>query len=676
MRWCNLQTGEVVAACCCRWSCRGAAPQLSAHLSPYNFTSVFISTSKFRPKFKFNLNLNINTNLNLNPLTISQPKLPIHSSSPPAYEEIPAKSPSDLESAFATTKTTTMMASAPRANAPRNSEEMSHMISEFHRQSLIYQPPVDQGNQPSTAGYGLFSMQTSLQSPSELEPSQRLWPQSEFVMNVIEAPLEHANPGWRDHDLINASSLRQRAEAGMQNPTDANATKSIFQKSKASQGGVFGQGGNLNGGGLVAAAATAAAAAPRDGKKTIPSHLTHMKYKGFDPLEAESTVSDPSTHRAEGTAKGTASFGSKARRRTDTVSLVEEEQKRRDLEHQLANFPPILPGCLWNTLSEEEAESRRAAVEDDMRLKWNIPSARSSSPNLTRRATYNKHGGSNRRASVSMAHEDKGFSSAVGSILGASISQNQKHEAEKQPNALLLAAPSSNESNTYTSVKISHPLLIANNNTWNRILGHMQNHGTIVNPFNHKAKFRLKACFPPGTPVDILASGDTRQSEYPVNPEMLRRANEVVMGPDWIKMTYETGSQAAGSLNSNGVHFDGFPLEVSLWNETDDLGSRSSAPTERPRWMVLSGDTGAGNTLRNPTKSASEPTKTASQRPDRQLVVLHDEAIFLKHPGLMDRIKEFVYGYLFQSTARYDDEGNYIKGSGGVLLDLWHLLTT
>ncbi|KAF3236046.1 hypothetical protein TWF192_000561 [Orbilia oligospora] len=442
-----------------------------------------------------------------------------------------------------------MMASAPRANAPRNPEEMSHMMSEFHRQSLIYQPPVDQGSQPSTAGYGLFSMQTSLQSPSELEPSQRLWPQSEFVMNVIEAPLEHANPGWRDHDLINASSLRQRAEAGMQNPTDANATKSIFQKSKASQGGVFGQGGNLNGGGPVAAAA----AAPRDGKKTIPSHLTHMKYKGFDPLEAEITVSDPSTHRAEGTAKGTASFGSKARRRTDTVSLVEEEQKRRDLEHQLANFPPILPGCLWNTLSEEEAESRRAAVEDDMRLKWNIPSTRSSSPNLTRRAT---------------------------------------------------------------------------------------------------------------------------QSEYPVNPEMLRRANEVVMGPDWIKMTYETGSQAAGSLNSNGVHFDGFPLEVSLWNEADDIGSRSSAPTERPRWMVLSGDTGAGNTLRNPTKSASEPTKTASQRPDRQLVVLHDEAIFLKHPGLMDRIKEFVYGYLFQSTARYDDEGNYIKGSGGVLLDLWHLLTT
>ncbi|KAK6500544.1 hypothetical protein TWF506_003319 [Arthrobotrys conoides] len=561
------------------------------------------------------------------------------------------------------------MASAPRANAPRNSEEMSHMMSEFHRQSLIHQPPVDQGNQPSTAGYGLFSIQTSLQSPSELEPSQRTWPQSEFVTNVIEAPLEHANPGWRDHDLISASSLRQRAEAGMQNPTDANAAKSIFQKPRASQGGAFGQGGNINGG------AAAAAAVPRDSRKTIPSHLTHMKYKGFDPLEVEITVSDPSTHRTEGTAKGTASFGSKARRRTDTVSLVEEEQKRRDLEHQLANFPPILPGCLWNTLSEEEAESRRAAVEDDMRLKWNIPSARPSSPNLTRRTTYNKHGASNRRTSISMTYEDKGFSSAVGSILGTSISQNQKLEAEKQTNTLLLTA-SSSENNTYTSVKVSHPLLIANNNTWNRILGHLQNHGTIVNPFNHKAKFRLKACFPPGTPVDILASGDTRHSEYPVNPDMLRRANEVVMGPDWIKMTYETESQAAGSLNSNGVHFDGFPLEVSLWNEADDLGSRSSAPMERPRWMVLSGDSGAVGGLRKTTKSASEPTKTASQGLDRQLVVLHDEAIFLKHPGLMDRVKEIVYGYLFQSTARYDDEGNYIKGSGGVLLDLWHLLTS
>ncbi|KAK6361087.1 hypothetical protein TWF730_004837 [Orbilia blumenaviensis] len=554
-----------------------------------------------------------------------------------------------------------MMASAPRANAPRNTEEMSHLMSEFHRQSLIHQPPVDQNNQPSTAGYGLFSMQASLQSPSELEPSQRLWPQSEFVTNVIEAPLERANPGWRDHDLINASSLRQRAEAGMQNPTDAPATKSIFQKSKASQGGTFGQAGASNG----------TTATARDGRKTIPSHLTHMKYKGFDPLDTETAVPDTSTHRAEHSAKGTASFGSKARRRTDTVSLVEEEQKRRDLEHQLANFPPILPGCLWNTLSEEEAESRRAAVEDDMRLKWNIPSARPSSPNLTRRATYNKHGGSNRRTSISMAHEDKGFSSAI----GASISQSHKHETEKQSSALLLPV-SSNESNTYSSVKVSHPLLIANNNTWNRILAHMQNHGTIVNPFNHKAKFRLRACFPPGTPVDILASGDTRQSEYPVNPDMLRRANEVVMGPDWIKMTYETESQAGGSLNSNGVHFDGFPLEVSLWNDTDDLGSRSSAPAERPRWMVLSGEAGAVNMHRKPTKSASEPAKAASQGMDRQLVVLHDEAIFLKHPGLMDRVKEFVYGYLFRSTARYDDEGNYIKGSGGVLLDIWHLLTS
>ncbi|KAK6503626.1 hypothetical protein TWF481_008633 [Arthrobotrys musiformis] len=561
-----------------------------------------------------------------------------------------------------------MMAPAPRANAPRNPEEMSHMMSEFHRQSLIHQPPVDQTNQPSTTGYGLFSMQTSLQSPSELEPSQRLWPQSEFVTNVIEAPLERANPGWRDHDLINASSLRQRAEAGMQNPTDATATKSIFQKPKILQGGTLGQGVNSNG---------AAAAATRDGRKTIPSHLTHMKYKGFDPLEAEIGGTDPSTHRTENTAKGTASFGSKARRRTDTVSLVEEEQKRRDLEHQLANFPPILPGCLWNTLSEEEAESRRAAVEDDMRLKWNIPSARPSSPNLTRRATYNKHGGANRRTSISMAHEDKGFSSAIGYSMGNSVSQ--KHEGEKQANTLLLTASSSSssiESNTYASVKVTHPLLIANNNTWNRILGHMQNHGTIVNPFNHKAKFRLKACFPPGTPVDILASGDTRQSEYPVNPDMLKRANEVVMGPDWIKMTYETESQAAGSLNSNGVHFDGFPLEVSLWNEVDDLGSRISVPTERPRWMILSGDAGGGNPLRKPTKPTSEPTKVALQGSDRQLVVLHDEAIFLKHPGLMDTVKEFVYGYLFQSTARYDDEGNYIKGSGGVLLDLWHLLTS
>ncbi|EPS36893.1 hypothetical protein H072_9472 [Dactylellina haptotyla CBS 200.50] len=540
---------------------------------------------------------------------------------------------------------------------PRNPEEMSHLMSEFHRQSLIQQPPVDQSTQQSTAGYGLFSMQTSVQSPLEVEPSQRIWPQSEFVTSVIEAPIENANPGWRDHDLITASSLRQRAEVGMQNLTDASGAQSIFQKLKIPPSGPLSSAPSLG----------TSAHANRDGRKTIPSHLTHMKYKGYDPSEI-GAVTDPSVHRPENTMNGTASFGSKARRRTDAVSLVEEEQKRRDLEHQLANFPPILPACLWNNLSEEEAEIRRAAVEDDMRMKWNIP-ARASSPTLTRRSTYNKHTGSHRRTSVSIPQEDRAISSSI----NIGINQNHRPEAEKMsgtaPGSLV-----SSEGNIYTSVKVTHPLLIANNNTWNHILDHMQNHGTIVNPFNHKAKFRLKACFPPGTPADILASGDTRQSDYPVNIDMLRRANEVVMGADWIKMTYETESQAMVSLNSNGVHFDGFPLEVSLWNEVDEHGSRANPMTDRPRWMLLSSEGGIAPALRKPTHSTSEPLKTNLQGHDRQLVVLHDEAIFLKHPGFMDRIKEFVYGYLFQSTAKYDVEGNYVKGSGGILLDLWHLL--
>ncbi|KAF3934353.1 hypothetical protein ABW20_dc0110551 [Dactylellina cionopaga] len=552
------------------------------------------------------------------------------------------------------------MNTANRPNGPRNPDEMSHMMSEFHRQSLIQQPPVDQTSQQSTAGYGLFSVPTFVQSPSELEPSQRLWPQSEFVTSVIEAPIEHANPGWRDHDLITASSLRQRAEAGMQNLVEAGGAQSIFQKSKISQGGSLGptQSGNTH--------------PNRESRKTIPSHLTHMKYKGYDPSEMDNAVTESSLHRVDNLPKGTASFGSKARRRTDTVSLVEEEQKRRDLEHQLANFPPILPACLWNALSDEEAENKRVALEDDMRMKWNIP-ARSSSPTLSRRSTYNKHGGSHRRTSVSMPQDERGYSSGFGASSGSTVAQSHRLESERQPSITTTTSVTS-DNNTYTSVRVTHPLLVANNNTWNHILDHMQNHGTIVNPFNHKAKFRLKACFPPGTPVDILASGDTRQSDYPVNPDMLRRANEVVMGPDWIKMTYETESQATGSLSSNGVHFDGFPLEVSLWNESDDLRSRTNPAAERPRWMILSNEVANAPALRKPSHITSESTKVVSSGRDRQLIVLHDEAIFLKHPGLMDRMKELVYGYLFRSTAKYDEEGNYIKGSGGILLELWHLL--
>ncbi|KAK6355390.1 hypothetical protein TWF696_004496 [Orbilia brochopaga] len=547
-------------------------------------------------------------------------------------------------------------------SGPRNPEEMSHMVSEFYRQSLVQHQPIDQSNQPST-GYGLFSMQASVQSPLELEPSQRTWPQSEFVTSVIEAPIEHANPGWRDHEPVTASSLRQRAEAGMQTLTETRGAQSIFQKSRAPQGGSIVPGAPIGAG---------APAHHRDNRKTIPSHLTHMKYKGYDPTELENSGPDSSLHRGEHPPKGTASFGSKARRRTDAVSLIEEEQKRKDLEHQLANFPPLLPGCLWNTLSEEEAESRRAAVEDDMRMKWNIP-ARPTSPTMTRRSTYNKHGGSHRRTSISMPQEDRGYSSGFSASSGSNALQAHKLEAERQSTAATSAA-ALNDHNTYASVKVKHPLLIANNNTWDRILSHMLNHGNIVNPFNHKAKFRLRACFPPGTPIDILASGDVRQSEYPANLEMLRQANEVVMGPDWIKMTYENESQATAALNSNGVHFDGFPLEVSMWNEADDIGARANATMERPRWMLLSAETANASSIRKPGHSSGEPAGLALQGHDRQLRVLHDEAIFLKHPGILDRIKEFVYGYLFQSTARYDEEGNYVKGSGGVLLDLWHLL--
>ncbi|KAJ6260838.1 hypothetical protein Dda_3499 [Drechslerella dactyloides] len=551
---------------------------------------------------------------------------------------------------------------AGQPSGPRNPEEMSHMMSEFYRQSLIQQQPIDQSNQPST-GYGLFSMQASVHPPLELEPSQRTWPQSEFVTSVIEAPIEHANPGWRDHESVTASSLRQRAEAGMQTLAEARGAQSIFQKSRAHQAGSAAPGTSIGAG----------APTHRDNRKTIPSHLTHMKYKGYDPTELEGSGPDSALHRGDHPPKGTASFGSKARRRTDAVSLMEEEQKRKDMEQQFANFPPILPGCLFNTLSEEEAESRRAAVEDDMRLKWNIP-ARPSSPTLTRRSTYNKHGGPHRRTSISMPQEDRGYSSGFGASSGPSGAlQTHKLETERQPTGATSVVALSDHS-TYASVKVKHPLLITNNNTWNHILDHMLNHGNIVNPFNHKAKFRLRACFPPGTPIDILASGDTRQSEYPANLEMLRQANEVVMGPDWIKMTYENESQATAALNSNGVHFDGFPLEVSGWNEADDLGVRANATMERPRWMLLSAETANASSIRKAGHSGVEPAGSASQGHDRQLLVLHDEAIFLKHPGVVDRIKELVYGYLFQSTAKYDEEGNYVKGSGGVLLDLWHLL--
>ncbi|KAF3942215.1 hypothetical protein ABW19_dt0205080 [Dactylella cylindrospora] len=201
----------------------------------------------------------------------------------------------------------------------------------------------------------------------------------------------------------------------------------------------------------------------------------------------------------------------------------------------------------------------------------------------------------------------------------------------------------------------------------------MRNYGMIVNPFNNEAKFRLRACFPPGTPIDILASGDTRHADYPVNLDMLRHANEVIMGPDWIKMTYETQSEALASLNSNGVVFDGFPIQVSVWDGADDIVSRTAAIAERPRWMV-SQDSGTSLASRKPLHSGVEPTKAASPGHDRRLVVRNDETIFLKHPGLIDRVKEFIYGVLFQNTARYDEDGNYIRGSGGIFLDLWHFL--
>lgn len=182
-------------------------------------------------------------------------------------------------------------------SGPRNAEEMSLLMSEFHRQSLMQQQhhPVDHGSTAaqSSAGYGLFSLQGSIQAPSELFASQRMWPQSDFVSSVIEAPIEHTNPGWRDHDILSASSLRERAEKGMQNliDTPSNAashsasvkSRPMYQASTSANPhsnpgsglgsgfgiGTFGASTNGNGGNGPL----------QDPRKTIPSHLTHMKYK-------------------------------------------------------------------------------------------------------------------------------------------------------------------------------------------------------------------------------------------------------------------------------------------------------------------------------------------------------------------------------------------------------------
>lgn len=368
---------------------------------------------------------------------------------------------------------------------------------------------------------------------------------------------------------------------------------------------------------------------------------------------------------------GTASFGSKARRRTDAVSQVEEEQKRKDLEHQLLNFPPIFPSGHWGAVSDEEAEIRKSVVEDEMRAQWNIP-ARTSSPSLTRRSTSQKHGGLNRRSSMSLGHDERTVTTAFTSATSLPQGQSSRLDPDRQS----FPQPSSvtgDGTRAYTSVRVAHPLLTTNSKTWDKILEHMQNHGTIVNPFNHSSRFRLRACFPPGTPLDILNSSDSRQTEYPADPEMLRAANDISMGPNWIKMTYETRSQATAALHSDGIVFDGFQISVELW-DGDDIASRDANVGSEGslRNGALPSNIGA---TRSQQAHNSHQDPSSSKDRDKLLVIVHDDGIFLKHPGLLDRIRESLYGYFFQSTAMYDVDGNYIKGSGGLFLELWHMLT-
>ena len=366
---------------------------------------------------------------------------------------------------------------------------------------------------------------------------------------------------------------------------------------------------------------------------------------------------------------GTGSFGARTRRKSDAPSTSEDDQRKRDLEHELANFPPILPSAMFASLSEDEIDLRRNALEDEVRMKWNIP-ARSTSPSSLRKTSNQKSSATARKAPSTTNEGD--FISAR--AYTSAISLGNDAQLSTIPDSTQ-SRPLSNISNeiVFAAVKAYHPLIVSNHNTWKRILEHMLNHGVIVNPFNNITQFRLKSCFPPNTPTDILASADTRRPQYPPNAELLRLANEVVMGTDWIKLTYENPTQAHNALKSDGVFFDGFPLQVTLWDQADSSSSLDTAPV----WLLPHSSNGANSrdiqSLQPLARKSTENFGMPAAVKGRQLVLVNDESIFLKQPGLFEQMKLHMYDWFFQNTAQYDEEGNYIRGTGGWVLDLWHI---
>jgi len=117
-----------------------------------------------------------------------------------------------------------------------------------------HQQQQDQSSSQYRSSYG--GMSDFYQSTNMSESS---WPQSEFVTNVIEAPIDTVNPGWREKEVPSARSIRLRAEAGQASMSDSRPRPNTGSTS----------------------------AHPREGRKTIPSHFQNMKYKGQDPDSPE-----------------------------------------------------------------------------------------------------------------------------------------------------------------------------------------------------------------------------------------------------------------------------------------------------------------------------------------------------------------------------------------------------
>jgi len=329
---------------------------------------------------------------------------------------------------------------------------------------------------------------------------------------------------------------------------------------------------------------------------------------------------------------------------------------------------------MFNNFSEDESDARRTAMEEELRMKFNIPT-RATSPVSHRKNVHNRQSTfTTSRGSVANLQDQDAASTrglTTGMNLPGQLDTRSSPSLDTTQN--LVRFPSAPDGVPFRSVKATHPLLITNNNTWDRVLAHMLNHGVIVNPFNHVTRFRLRSCFPPGTPTDVLSNGDYRKTTYQPIPELLRKANEVVMGPDWVKYTYENEAQAISALKSNGVVFDGFPLQVTVWGEGDDYAVQAASSAEAPSWLLgPAGTTSKSDSSQLDLNTLDGQTLRNARNP-RQLVVVNDDNIFVKHPGFVERIKAMIYAYLILNTARYDNEGNYVSGSGGWLMDLWHM---